>query len=195
MVPRQPAYAQSGVQAYAALQRFEISEQPAGADELLAERTPEHQGSLFAVAQKVEVRLADLDRQLQNQRARIEGHAANLEAYLVEVRNLVATTLAQLGNSELKARRPQDAEGILALCLKLREKTAPDHWTTFNTQSMLGESLVGQKKYAAAEPYLLAGYAGLKQREAKIPESFRMLRLTEAGERLVQLYRGLERKG
>ena len=43
-------------------------------------------------------------------------------------------------------------------------------WTTFNTKSLLGASLLGQKKYAEAEPLLVAGYSGLKQREAKIPE-------------------------
>jgi len=34
---------------------------------------------------------------------------------------------------------------------------------------MLGGSLLGQKKYAEAEPLLLSGYEGMKQREVKIP--------------------------
>ncbi len=33
---------------------------------------------------------------------------------------------------------------------------------------MLGGALLGQKKYDAAEPLLLKGYAGLKQREGAI---------------------------
>ena len=33
----------------------------------------------------------------------------------------------------------------------------------------MGATLLGQKKYAEAEPLLLAGYEGMKQREAKIP--------------------------
>jgi hypothetical protein len=33
---------------------------------------------------------------------------------------------------------------------------------------MLGGSLLGQKKYAEAEPLLLSGYEGVKQREDKI---------------------------
>ena len=58
---------------------------------------------------------------------------------------------------------------------------------TFYTKSLLGGSLLGQKKYAEAEPLLLAGYEGMKQREGKIPPIFKF-RLTEAIERLVQLY-------
>ena len=48
---------------------------------------------------------------------------------------------------------------------------------------MLGGALLGQKKYAEAEPLLLAGYEGMKQREAKIPPEGKV-RLTEALERL-----------
>ena len=53
---------------------------------------------------------------------------------------------------------------------------------------MLGEALVGQKQYAAAEPLLVQGYEGMKQREAKMPPQAKDLRLREALERLVQLY-------
>ena len=74
-------------------------------------------------------------------------------------------------------------------CLLSREKTEADAWTTFNTQSLLGGSLLGQKNLPpdAAEPLLLAGYEGMKAREAKIPAQGKP-RLTEALERLVQLY-------
>lgn len=34
---------------------------------------------------------------------------------------------------------------------------------------MLGESLLGQKKYAGPEPLLLKGYEGMKAREKDIP--------------------------
>ena len=52
---------------------------------------------------------------------------------------------------------------------------------------MLGISLCEQKKYAEAEPYLLSGYEGMKQREAKIPDyAKRRLKIPLRG--LVQLY-------
>ncbi len=72
-------------------------------------------------------------------------------------------------------------------CLRIRERIAPDDWKTFNTRSQLGGSLLGQEKYAEAEPMLKAGYEGMKQREATIPPVGKAS-LTEAIERLVQLY-------
>ena len=56
-----------------------------------------------------------------------------------------------------------------------------------NSQSLLGGALLGQEKYADAEPLLLAGYEGMKQREKTIPPQGKV-RLTEAVERLIELY-------
>jgi tetratricopeptide (TPR) repeat protein len=56
------------------------------------------------------------------------------------------------------------------------------------------ECLVGQKKYAEAEPLLLQGDGGRKQREAKVPPPFRAIRLKEALERLVRLYDAIGKK-
>jgi len=51
---------------------------------------------------------------------------------------------------------------------------------------MLGGSLLGQKKHAEAEPLLLKGYEGLKQREKTIPPAG-AIRLPEALDRLIEL--------
>ena len=40
---------------------------------------------------------------------------------------------------------------------------------TFHTRSLLGGALLGQKKYADAEPLLTTGYEGMKQREQTMP--------------------------
>src|SRR5262249_30644539 len=80
-----------------------------------------------------------------------------------------------------------DAEPVLRECLTLREKAWPDAWTTFNTRSLLGESLLGQKKYADAEPLLVKGYEGMKQREKTIPPQGSS-RIPEALDRLIGLY-------
>jgi hypothetical protein len=84
-----------------------------------------------------------------------------------------------------------DAEPVLRNSLTLREKKLPDDWRTFNTKAMLGGALLGQKKHADAEPLLLKGYEGMKARENTIPPQG-MVRLTEALERLVQLYQVCE---
>src|SRR5262249_48247288 len=86
-----------------------------------------------------------------------------------------------------------DAEPIVRECLAIREKTQPDLWNTFTAKSMLGGALLGQKKYAHAEPLLIAGYEGMKQREATIPPQAKD-RVTEALERLVQLYHATGRQ-
>ena len=87
----------------------------------------------------------------------------------------------------LREKKGADAEPMLRDCLAVRAKKEPDAWTTFNARSLLGESLLIQKKYAEAEPLLVQGYEGMKQREAKMPAQSRQF-LTEAVERLVQLY-------
>jgi WD40 repeat protein/serine/threonine protein kinase len=99
----------------------------------------------------------------------------------------LAYLLAAIGMSFLEQKQWAKAEPFIRECLSIRQKTQPDSWVTFNAQSMLGGALLGQKKYAEAEPLLLEGYAGMKKRENTIP-SVGKDRLSEAAERLVQLY-------
>ncbi len=81
-----------------------------------------------------------------------------------------------------------DAEPVLREGLVIREKLEPDVWNTFNAQSLLGEALAGQKKFAEAEPLLLQGQEGIEKRADKIPGIYRLERRSEAVKRLVQLY-------
>ncbi len=80
------------------------------------------------------------------------------------------------------------AEKELRICLEWRQRVEPDRWPTWNTKSLLGEALCGQGKYEAAEPLLLDGYKGMKQRGRKIPP-IAAARLPEAAQRLVDLYK------
>jgi tetratricopeptide (TPR) repeat protein len=98
-----------------------------------------------------------------------------------------AARLSPLGVNLLKQRKPAGAEPLLRACLAIRRHKEPDAWTTFHTQSVLGEALALQKKHAEAEPLLLAGYEGLKARAKNIPPQSRAS-VTKALERLVRLY-------
>ncbi|MFI5453933.1 MAG: tetratricopeptide repeat protein [Isosphaerales bacterium] len=89
--------------------------------------------------------------------------------------------------------KPAEAEPLLRQALAMCDKTTPDDWSTFDTRSLLGASLVGQKKYAEAEPLLVQGYKGLEARAAKIPPQFQK-RVPEAIERIVQLYEAWGKK-
>ena len=98
-----------------------------------------------------------------------------------------ARILAPLGLCLIRQGHWTEAEPVLREALAIREKSEPDEWTTFNTRSLLGGSLRGQKKYVEAEPLILGGYEGMKVREAKIPPPGKP-RLTDAAERVVTLY-------
>jgi hypothetical protein len=92
----------------------------------------------------------------------------------------------------LQSKAFADAEPPLRECLAIREKAGPDDWTTFNTRTMLGGALLGQKKYAKAEPLLRQGDEGMKAREKSIPPQG-LTRLTEACDRLIELYTATNR--
>ena len=99
----------------------------------------------------------------------------------------LAGFLAQVGRKLLEAHEYAAAEPYLRECVEIRDKKQPDEWTTFNSRSMLGAALLGQKKYADAEPLLLMGYGGMKRREHAIPASAAD-RIPAALGKLVELY-------
>jgi serine/threonine protein kinase len=105
----------------------------------------------------------------------------------------LAGTLALLGLNLLKAGKPAAAEPIVRECVDIRMKKEADSWKLFSAKSLLGGSLLGQKKYTDAEPLLLEGYEGMKAREKAIPPAGKA-RLPEAAERLVQLNESTNRK-
>jgi len=79
-----------------------------------------------------------------------------------------------------------EAEPLYRECLAAREKKVPDAWYTFYTRTMLGDALLGQKKLSEAEPLLISGYEGMKQREDKIRDRNKVF--PEALQCLVRLY-------
>jgi tetratricopeptide (TPR) repeat protein len=98
-----------------------------------------------------------------------------------------AAAMAVLSLDLLRQEKWKEAEAILRQCRAIREKSQPDAWTTFNTRSQLGGSLLGQGDYAEAEPLILTGYEGMKAREATIPAAGKP-RLDEAAEQVVRMY-------
>jgi eukaryotic-like serine/threonine-protein kinase len=101
---------------------------------------------------------------------------------------VTATTLASLGRLRIEQQRYFDAEALLREALAIQEKKTPDAWGRYNTQSLLGAALAGQRKFGQAEPLLLSAHQGLVQQSANIPQSSRSV-LDDAGRRIVQMYR------
>ena len=105
-----------------------------------------------------------------------------------------ADALAELGLNQLRQQKHADAERLLRECLAIRERKQKGDWTTSDARSLLGAALLGRAKYADAEPLLVAGYEGMKQRQATIPAPLGNTRLSEARERLVRLYEAWGKK-
>jgi serine/threonine protein kinase len=99
--------------------------------------------------------------------------------YDVELVNLAVNLWGQ--------QKHRQAENVLRDCLAIWQKKHPDDWITFGLESMLGGSLLGQKRFAEAETRLVHGYQGMKQREDKIPAAAKP-RVTQALKHVVQLY-------
>jgi non-specific serine/threonine protein kinase/serine/threonine-protein kinase len=100
-----------------------------------------------------------------------------------------ASRLTSLGLNLINQHRAAEAEEILRQALEIRERKDPEAWTTFNTRSILGGALAEQKKYQEAEPLLLSGYEGIKERPAPGPQRLSQAeRLQQAVERLVKFY-------
>jgi serine/threonine protein kinase/Flp pilus assembly protein TadD len=99
----------------------------------------------------------------------------------------VGALLDHVATIRLEQGRFAEAESPARECLAIRESQRPDDWRTFDARSLLGGSLLGQKKFAEAESLLLSAYEGMKQREARIPASSKT-RLKEALRRISQLY-------
>ena len=99
----------------------------------------------------------------------------------------VAVSLEQLAEVLREEGKLDQVEPLLRECLSIREKKLPDGWPTFSASSALGENLMARKQYAEAEPLLISGYNGLREREAKIPVANKP-RLQKAAERIIRFY-------
>jgi serine/threonine protein kinase/tetratricopeptide (TPR) repeat protein len=100
---------------------------------------------------------------------------------------VLASSLAQFGHILLHRQKYSEAEEAFRECLRIREAKVPDDWSRFNTMSQLGGALVGQGRYAEAEPLVVQGYEGMETRKAKM-SAYARARVPEAAERLFRLY-------
>lgn len=91
-------------------------------------------------------------------RARVLGatHRDTLESWV------------EVGTAEILQRKFPEAEStIRPVCAEYSEAKL-DVWERYLCQAILGESLVGQKRFEEAEPLLLAGYDGMQARQASM---------------------------
>jgi serine/threonine protein kinase/Tfp pilus assembly protein PilF len=97
-----------------------------------------------------------------------------------------AAHLATLAMNILEQKRFAEAETAARQALDILAKKEPNGWRIFETRAVLGAALMGQKKYAEAEPLLVQGIEGMSARAGRMPNA--SVRLNEARARLAELY-------
>ena len=101
-------------------------------------------------------------------------------------------SLVDLGRVQMEQGHHVEAESALREALASYEKAAPDDWQRYNSQALLGASLAGEKKYAEAEPQMIAGYQGMLKQQATMTAADKPA-LSGAGQRIVKLYQDWNR--
>jgi len=99
----------------------------------------------------------------------------------------LAQELARASAALLQVERWADAEALLRELLPIREAKLAGAWQPEVSRSQLGSALLGQRRFAEAEPLLVAGADGLLQRLESMPAKARF-RVREAVARVVDLY-------
>jgi len=79
-------------------------------------------------------------------------------------------------------------EPLAREALETNRKIQPDEWQRYYDESLLGACLVGQKKYAEAEPLLISGYQGMEARRDRILDLPDRHQLDSFGGWIVRLY-------
>ena len=115
------------------------------------------------------------------------GYAAKVRLYQSNSRWRDTSHRDAQAHAWLVAGKYAEAESVVRASLAIEEKQSPNGWWTFQTRAMLGASLLGQRKYEAAEPLLLSAYEGMKQHADQMPGGGKQY-LREALQRLAQLY-------
>ncbi|OYW77449.1 MAG: hypothetical protein B7Z37_04210 [Verrucomicrobia bacterium 12-59-8] len=97
----------------------------------------------------------------------------------------VAAAAADLGGLWLQTGQWAKAEPLLRDCVEQCIGQQPQHWMRFHAESLLGATLLLQKKFAEAGTLLHSGYEGLNARADKLADQDRFL-LRDSIERLAQ---------
>jgi tetratricopeptide (TPR) repeat protein len=99
--------------------------------------------------------------------------------------------LSSLATTLRRQQRFAEAEPLYRECLASRETNCPNAWYTHYTRAMLGATLLGKRKFDEAEPLLISGYEGMREREGSIRDRNKVL--AETLQNMVQLFEATSR--
>jgi serine/threonine protein kinase/tetratricopeptide (TPR) repeat protein len=127
-----------------------------------------------------------------------KGSLAEAEAcfrHAVEIRRKnkhdLDVAISALANTLRRQQKFSEAEPLFRECIAMRETNCPNAWYTFFTRLRLGATLMGKRNYDEAEPLLISGYEGMRQRESGIRDRYQVLE--ESIQTLVQLFEATSR--
>jgi tetratricopeptide (TPR) repeat protein/predicted Ser/Thr protein kinase len=92
-----------------------------------------------------------------------------------------------LGQNLIRQGKFRQAEPLLRQALAYRDKRDRDDWYRFRAQAFLGTALSGLRQYSEAEPLLLSGYEGMRQRAFRMPAKQRKW-IRFSGQQIVDLH-------
>jgi non-specific serine/threonine protein kinase/serine/threonine-protein kinase len=143
---------------------------------------PEHPDTLDSMENLADLYLAqgkyNQAEELYRQTQELQRHVIGFE---------YPDTLSGLAIVYLSEGRYMQSESLAREALQGFDKTAPDDWTRFACQSVLGAGLAALKRYPEAESALLSAYEGMRRREALLAPGYRA-RLKRAVRWIVELY-------
>jgi tetratricopeptide (TPR) repeat protein len=76
----------------------------------------------------------------------------------------ICDALAELAITLMAEQKFAQAEPLTRDCMAFCEEISPDHWSAFSAKILRGECLLSLKRFSEAEPLLIAGYQGIKQK-------------------------------
>jgi tetratricopeptide (TPR) repeat protein len=97
------------------------------------------------------------------------------------------SSAADLALAYVSEGRFAQSEPLAREAWDFNRRKQPDDWQRFRSESLLGASLAGQKKYPEAEPLLLEGYEGMLARKERMAVED-WYHLDRAREWIVRLY-------
>ena len=103
----------------------------------------------------------------------------------------VDVALSSLATTLCRQQKFSEAEPLFRECLAMRETNCPNAWYTHYTRLRLGAALMGKRQYDEAEPLIISGYEGMREREAGVRDRIKVL--TESVQDLIQLFEATSR--
>lgn len=103
----------------------------------------------------------------------------------------VEVALSSLATTLYRQQRFSEAEPLYRECLAMRGTNCPNAWYTHYTRLRLGATLMGKRQFQEAEPLIVSGYEGMRERQAGLRDG--RIVLTESIQDLIQLFEATSR--